>query len=482
MSEKIGRRGFIGRMGALCAAGATGINLFSAGCGQTPGVPNRSGALPARGEFVVRDSYVLTMDPALGDLSPGHVHVRNGEIVAVGSDVQAPGATVLDGRGMIVLPGMVDTHWHMWNTLLRSFAGEKPSDGYFPRTAAFGKAMTAGDMYQSTRLAAAEALYSGITTVHDYCHNVQSREHAEAGIRALREAGLRGRWSYGWAQGHPDSQLIDLAAVQGLHRDWASLSGEGSLSLGLGWRGMFRPSGPLPPEIYRREFQAARDLGIPLSVHAGSAESATGQIQALSREKLLGPDVQLVHALSASPAELRMIADSGSTVSISPKTEMRIGYGVPKVSQLLDAGITVGVSVDNLVLAGSADFFGLLGMVRDLEKGRTHDEFKMSARRALELGTIEGARSLGMDQLVGSLKPGKRADLILVSTRRINLGVFTDPAQLIVEAAQPENVDTVVADGRILKRGGNFTALSEDEILDSAAASLDGLRRRVNVP
>jgi cytosine/adenosine deaminase-related metal-dependent hydrolase len=245
---------------------------------------------------------------------------------------------------------------------------------------------------------------------------------------------------------------------------------------------MFRPSGPLPPEIYRREFQAARDLGIPLSVHAGSAESATGQIQALSREKLLGPDVQLVHALSASPAELRMIADSGSTVSISPKTEMRIGYGVPKVSQLLDAGITVGVSVDNLVLAGSADFFGLLGMVRDLEKGRTHDEFKMSARRALELGTIEGARSLGMDQLVGSLKPGKRADLILVSTRRINLGVFTDPAQLIVEAAQPENVDTVVADGRILKRGGNFTALSEDEILDAAAASLDGLRQRVNVP
>ena len=481
MSEKIGRRGFIGRMAALGAAGVTGINMFTAGCGQTPPVEAPSGALPARGEFVVRDAYVMTMDPELGDLSPGHVHVRNGEIVAVGSDVQAPGATVLDGRGMIALPGMVDTHWHMWNTLLRSFAGESPSDGYFPRTAALGKVMTPDDMYHSTRLAAAEALYSGITTIHDYCHNVLSREHAEADIRALREAGLRGRWSYGWAQGYPDSQLIDLAEVQSLHRDWAGLSGEGLLSMGLGWRGMFRPSGPLPPEIFRREFQAARDLGIPLSVHAGSAEGATGQIQALSREKLLGPDVQLIHALSASPAELRMIADSGSTISISPKTEMRIGYGLPKVTQLLDAGITVGVSVDNLVLAGSADFFGLLGMVRDLEKGRTHDEFKMSARRALELGTIEGARSLGMDQLVGSLKPGKRADLILVSTRRVNMGVFTDPAQLIVEAAQPDNVDTVVADGRILKRGGELTALPEDEILDAAAASLDGLRRRANM-
>jgi cytosine/adenosine deaminase-related metal-dependent hydrolase len=466
-------------MATLGAASVTGINIFSAGCGQTQRVADRpAGALPARDEFIVRDAYVMTMDPALGDISPGHVHVRNGEIVAVGANVQAPGATVLDGRGMIVLPGMVDTHWHMWNTLLRSFAGENPREGYFPKTAAFGRLMTPDDIYHSTRLAAAEALYSGITTIHDYCHNVLSRQHCEASIRALREAGLRGRWSYGWAQGHPDSQLIDLATLEGLHRDWASLSGEGLLSLGLGWRGMFRPSGPLPPEIYRREFETARNLGIPLSVHAGSAESATGQIGALAKENLLGRDVQLVHALSASPAELRMIAQGGSTVSISPKTEMRIGYGMPKVSQLLDAGITVGISVDNLVLAGSANFFGLLGLVRDLEKGRTHDEFKISARRVLELGTIEGARSLGIDQRVGSLKPGKRADLILVSTRRVNMGVFTDPAQLIVEAAQPENVDTVVADGRILKRGGELTALSEDEILDAAAGSLEGLRTR----
>ncbi len=481
MSEKIGRRGFIGKMGALGAAGLSGINLFSAGCGQSQPVPAPTGALPARGEFVVRDAYVMTMDPDLGDLSTGHIHVRNGEIVAVARDLQVPGAAVIDGRGMIALPGMVDTHWHMWNTLLRSFAGEKATEGYFPRTATLGKLMTPDDMYNSTRLAAAEAIHSGITTVHNYCHNVISREHSEADIRAMREAGLRGRWSYSWAQGHPDSQLIDLPALQALHRDWAGLSGEGRIALGLGWRGMFRPSGPLPPEIFRREFQAARDLGIPLSVHAGSAEGATGQIQALSREKLLGRDVQLVHALSASPAELRMIADAGSTISISPKTEMRIGYGMPKVSQLLDAGITVGVSVDNLVLAGNADFFGLLGMVRGLEKGRTHDEFKMTARRALELGTIEGARSLGIDNLVGSLKPGKRADLILVSTRRVNLGVFTDPAQMIIEAAQPENVDTVVADGRILKRGGQLTALPQDQILDAAAASLDGLRKRSNL-
>src|SRR6185295_3682358 len=106
-------------------------------------------------------------------------------------------------------------------------------------------------------------------------------------------------------------------------------------------------------------------------------------------------------------------------------------------------------------------------------------EFKISARRVLELGTIEGARSLGLDTVTGSLKPGKRADLILISTRSVNLGVFTDPAQMLVEAAMPENVDTVIADGRILKRGGTLTLVSEDEILTQAANALDGLRKRM---
>jgi 5-methylthioadenosine/S-adenosylhomocysteine deaminase len=479
MSKRIGRRGFIRGMAALGAAGVTGINLFSTGCGTAAPVDTATGGLPGRGEFLIRDAYVMTMDPELGDIAAGHVHVRDGEIVAVGKDIQVGGVTVLNGSGMIVLPGMVDTHWHMWNTLLRSFGGEQAADGYFPRVSAYGQAMTPDDMYQGTRLAAAEAVHSGITTIHDYCHNVQSREHAEGGIRALRESGLRGRWSYGWAQGYPDSKLIDLPTLQAIHADWAELSGEGLLSMGLGWRGMFRPSGPLPPEIYRREFDAARELQIPLSVHVGSADSATGQVAALGRQKLLGPDVQLVHALSATAAELKMVADAGSVVSLSPKTEMRIGYGLPRLGDVLNAGITTGISVDNMVLGGSVNFFDLLETARNLEKGRNHDEFRIAARRMLELGTIEGARSLGIDNVTGSLKPGKRADLILISTRSVNMAVFTDPAQLVVEAAQPANVDTVVVDGRILKRGGALTAVSEQEIVSSAHSALDSLRQRV---
>src|SRR5204863_6251840 len=151
--------------------------------------------LPPRRELLLKNAYVMTMDSELGDIPGGDVHIRNGAIIAVGKAIKAPGAAILDGQRTIVLPGFVDTHWHMWNTMLRSFAGEKADQGYFPTAAALGSVMTAEDMYHGTRLGAAEALFSGITTVHDYCHNVRGRAYAEADIRALRETGLRARWS-----------------------------------------------------------------------------------------------------------------------------------------------------------------------------------------------------------------------------------------------------------------------------------------------
>ena len=465
------RRRFIGSMAAFATTLLTRLRASAA--------VKQKGTLPSRAELVLRNAYVMTMDPEAGEIPGGDVHIRNGVIVAVGKGLKAPGAAVLNGQRMIVLPGLVDTHWHMWNTLLRSFAGERPNQGYFPLTTAFGKIMTPDDMYHGVRLAAAEALHSGVTTVHDFCHNARSRAHAEADIRALQEAGLRARWSYGWPQGLADTQISNMADVEGLHRDWANFSNDGLLSMGFAWRGMFRNTS-LPPEVYRSEFDIARRLGIPISAHVGSSEEARGQIAAHAKENLLGKDVQIVHAVSASPVEIEMLAKAGSPVSVSPGTEMRIGYGFPKVGEFLAAGVRLGVSVDNTVLGGDANLFGLLKMIRNIENAKSHDEFKMSARRALELGTIEGARSLGIEDRVGSLKPGKRADVIMISTAHLNMGVFTDPAHMLVESAQAENVDTVIVDGRVLKRGGRLTSLSVDRVLEDAQGSLDAMRKRAN--
>ena len=124
--------------------------------------------------------------------------------------------------------------------------------------------------------------------------------------------------------------------------------------------------------------------------------------------------------------------------------------------------------------------FGIMKFIQNVENGKRESEFKLSARRTLELGTIEGARSMGMGDIIGSLKPGKRADLIMVNTKALNLGVFGDPAHMIVTAAQPSNVDTVVIDGRILKRGGKLTAMNADQIAADANAASQALRKRAN--
>ena len=151
-----------------------------------------------------------------------------------------------------------------------------------------------------------------------------------------------------------------------------------------------------------------------------------------------------------------------------------------KNSIVLVAGILVGLSVDTTALSGNADMFAIMKAIQNVENSRTENEFMLPARRVLELATIEGARSMRVDDRVGSLKPGKRADLIMVSTRDVNIGVFTDPAHMLVEAAQPSNVDTVVVDGRILKRRGKLTAFDTRQVVGQASAALTAVRKRGN--
>ena len=439
------------------------------------------GTLPARTAFVIRNAYVMTMDDA-GDIANADVHVADGVIVAVGQHVKATGASSIDGRGMIVLPGLVETHWHMWNTLLRSMSGDKPEFGYFRTTAMLGAKYSADDMYQGTRLACAEAINNGITHVHDWCHNIRGPGYADADLKALRESGLRARFSYGAAQGMTNNQGIDLADLKRLHDGWAKISPEGLITLGLAWRGQGgnNPATAIPAEIYTAEIEAARKLGLPISVHASGSRPAVGQIDGIAKAGLLSADMQIIHANKATADEIKAVADKGATISSSPYTELRIGFGLPQISNFLAAGIPVGLSVDTVELSGNADMFGIMKVLQNVDNGIAESEFKLTARRVLRLATIEGAQSMGIADKVGSLKPGKRADLITVSTQGVNLGVFGDPAHMMVTAAEPANVDTVVVDGRILKHNGRLTALNAQQIVQEAAAANVALRKRAN--
>jgi cytosine/adenosine deaminase-related metal-dependent hydrolase len=423
--------------------------------------PHQVPANAARGtvseDLIIRSGHVVTMDPGLGDIP----------------------------TGMIVAPGLVETHWHLWNTLLRSMSGGMPGEdrpaGYFPVSLGLGQVFTDQDNYHGTLLACAEAINSGITTVHDWSHNVRGPAHAEAELRARAEAGLRARYSYGYSAGHPSDQVMDTGGLRALHRGWKTGAGAGGLlTLGVACRGPggSNPAMRVPPGVYQREMATARELGLPVTVHASGPPAAAGQIAALAGAGLLGPDLQVVHANSATAAEIAQLAEAGCAVSLSPFSELLIGYGLPQTAELLAAGIRVGLSVDTTALTGNADMFAIMKLTQGLINATAHQEFACTARQALALGTIEGARSLDLDAVTGSLTPGKRADIILVATGHPNLGVLTDPAGLLVTAAQPGNVDTVLANGQILKRGGALVTLDGERITAQAREALAGIRSR----
>ena len=179
MHKHVDRRTVLTATTALAAA-----NLLPGGALAQSSPP---ASLPARGEFVVRGAHVLSMDATIGDLPSGDVHVRDGAIVAVAASVNAPGAQVIDGKGMICMPGFVDTHWHHWTTFLRpAMRADDPKRTYFPVTFALGVHYTPEDSYHSVRLGLAEALSAGVTTTHNWAHNVRSPAHADAEVKAMR--------------------------------------------------------------------------------------------------------------------------------------------------------------------------------------------------------------------------------------------------------------------------------------------------------
>ncbi|HEX9042395.1 MAG TPA: amidohydrolase family protein [Trebonia sp.] len=460
--------------------------------------------------LLIHGGYVMTMDPA-GDIPGGDVHVCDGVIKAVGRNLDVPGADVVDAAGKIVAPGLVDTHWHLWNTLLRGMSdgrpapgggylpGERPpwppevrpiatrsyrtdQSGYFATCVGLGRHFLPGDSYAGTRLAAAEAIDAGITTVHDWSHNIRGLDWAEASLRALRESGLRARFSFGYEAGHPNDRLIALDDLARLAGAWPSYGAGGRIHLGMAWRGTggSNPAMRVPPALYREEIAAARGLGLPVSVHACGPAAAAGQVATYADEGLLGPDLQLVHLNNASAAEIALAAQAGAPVSVSPWTELQIGYGQPVTGELLAAGIPVGLSVDTTMLSGNADLFAVMKVTQACGNGRARHEFALTARDVLRLATIDGARTLGLDAVTGSLTAGKRADVIVVCLDSPSLGVFTDPARLLVTAASPRDVELVVADGRVLKRDGVITAVDVPEVTSAARASLSGVLARAD--
>lgn len=437
-------------------------------------------------QIVIRDAYVMTMDPQLGDIVSGDVHIVDRKIAAVGAALHAPGALLIDGRDMIVMPGFIDAHTHLWTSLMRGHFGSTPETTYFKVRNRLADAYGAADMFHGTRLGATEAIWSGITTVVDFCHNLRGGDYVAACLRALRETGIRGRFLFGASTRSGPGDFIDLAALERLHGDWERLTEAAPLTLGLAWRGPHGltslPAGDVAAPVLsvaREEIAVARRLSIPIAVHI-SGHTAKTSFAAMVENGFLGSDMQLVHFSNASATDIALAARSGTSLALTPLTELRVGYGITQLHDYLDGGMRVGLGIDSSSLAGSANMFAVMKLFQLIENGRLRQELGIGARRLLALATIEGARSIGLDAEIGSIEAGKRADLIMVSSRALNMGRLSgDPAHLLVEAAQPANVDTVIVDGRILKRHGELTCLDPVEVMRAAERSIAGILQRV---
>ena len=457
---------------------------------QAPhGAAAPSPSLPARGEFLIRGATVLTMDPAVPDLAGGDVHVREGTIVSVAQKIEMPSAEAIDGAGMICIPGFVDTHFHLWNSMLRLYVrADVPALGYFPVTARLGPLMGPRDSYRSVRLGVAEALAAGVTTVHNWSHNTRSPEHADAELSAMREMGIRGRFAYGTPIGMPDDAPMDFAGLARIKKDWMP-DKEKLLTLGIcsrnlgaltiGGSAAAASRGVLTVEQIKRDWDGARSLGLPITMHTSGASPITE----LERASLLGPDVQLVHPLLTTPEERAILKARGVSYSTSPQLEARRSsqLGVIQLGELLEAGVKVSLSTDHIASI-SCDPFASIRILFALHSHRIGAKVPLTLKRLLQLATIDGAVDLGMADRAGSITPGKRADLVLVRTRDSNMAPVGDPYEAIVSLAMPANVDTVIVDGRVLRRGGAFTAVDHASIVAEAREAALGLREKAGWP
>jgi 5-methylthioadenosine/S-adenosylhomocysteine deaminase len=436
------------------------------------------------GQILIKGGTVVSMDTAIGELRDADVLVSDGRIVEVGESVEADGAEVVDAGDMFVLPGLVESHRHLFYASFRGALVDSTipdwRQEFLPRVA--GK-LEPEDVYWSTLFGAVDALQQGVTTVLDWCSVANTPEHASAGLAAVRESGIRAIF------GHGTSIERKLGNV-GVSEGWASAKqlretelndDDGLVRLALALLGPEQA----PWDATEIDVATARELDVPMSVHIGGLQPPSLGVKQLNDHDLLGPDMNFSHCCSTTDEELRMLAAAGSTATASPSAESILGSGTPSSGRMRAAGLTLAIGADSVCCA-SGDLFQEIRMAIAAERtlrgreifaegrGVEHtEELGLSTRAALEAVTIGGAKACWLGDEVGSLTPGKRADVILLRSRDLNLFPASDVVGTIVGCATGSNVDTVLVDGRVVKRDGQLLRVDVERVRDEAEAARD---------
>jgi 5-methylthioadenosine/S-adenosylhomocysteine deaminase len=433
---------------------------------------------------LIKGGVVISMDAAVGDLRPGDVLIEDGAIIDVAANIEAGADEVIDASEMVVLPGLVDSHRHLWYGAQRAIA----YDGSFPMMMEsvwpkVGMTIQADDVYDSMRAGIADALNGGVTSVLDWCHVMNSQDHIDAAIRAHLESPLRAVFAFGpsmtaKAASGGNTGFSSWSEAKRAHDEVFPAHAE-RLDFALAVQG---PEFD-PLEEARHDIETARGLGVPITMHIGYPQGTSRYaVKRLHEAGLMGPDLQFVHCNGTTDEEFKMIADAGATVSVTPATEVAIGMGIPPTGRLRAQGVTPAFGCD-AIIASSGDLFdearaGLLleralGQQRRYAKGEDvagAEDLGFTAREALEAITINGAQSIWLDDRVGSLTPGKRADVILLRASDLNLAPMNNVVETVMSCAHAGNVDTVLVDGKAVKRDGQLVGFDLPEIRSALLA------------
>jgi cytosine/adenosine deaminase-related metal-dependent hydrolase len=412
--------------------------------------------------FVIRGGCVITMDPATGVLAEADVLVTDGRISEVATRVDtAADVEVVDASHCIVLPGFVDSHRHLWQTAIRGRLVDCSLGDYFRRIlVGMASSVTAEEVHAATLLGCYQLLDAGITGVVDWANVINTPEHADAGITALLESGIRGVYAYGWPGGlehlfhsttpHPEDAR--RVADQYFRGD------DDLVTLGLGLRGPVSN----PPEVLVSDWRLGRDIGARLNVHTGMRVPGipSKDITILDEAGLMGPDTTYVHCTNCSDEELKRIADTGGHVSVATHSEMVMGHGHPPTSRLVAAGITPSLSAD-IVASSPGDMFSQMRLTLAEARISAYSddpdqpfEPSVTARDVLGFATTNAAEALGRAGRVGTIAAGMDADIILIRTDRVNAMPNQDPVATVVTQVDTANVDSVWVRGRQVKKAG----------------------------
>jgi 5-methylthioadenosine/S-adenosylhomocysteine deaminase len=437
--------------------------------------------------ILLRAATVLSLDPAIGDLQPGEVLVEDGRVEAVGQSIDPLDAQLVDLGQDILMPGFIDTHRHTWQAVIRNIAADWAHGHYMTGIHnGLSQYFRPEDTYVGNLLGTLEAVNSGITTLVDWSHNLATPDHADAAVAGLFESGARAVFAHGggapqWRDPpsgvpHPD----DAIRVRNTYFS----SDDQLVTMAMALRG---------PQFTTRDvtagdYRLADQLGLRITVHVGDGEWGRSRpIAWLQDSGLLSDRVTYVHCNTLGDDELDLIAESGGTASVAAEVELSMGHGWPATGRLLAVGVRPSLSIDVCTLNGG-DMFGAMKATIGAERGLRHaaavasgqvfEDLAPSTRDVVQFATIEGARATGLLGRVGTISPGKAADLISLTTEDPAMFPVNNPYGSIVYAAHPGVVSNVMVSGRWLKRSGVLVGADLARLRRQAEESRDYLFER----